>query len=76
MDPLILIDDAMAAFDARSQGISSHGINCSNAEDGIFELAFGVNAMPADALAHKVARASAGVVLVEYDRQDELLFQS
>ena len=30
---------------------------------------FGVNTMPADALAPKVARASAGMVLLVYDRQ-------
>ena len=32
--------------------------------------------MPADALAPKVARASAGMVLAVYNRQHVLLFQS
>ena len=36
---------------------------------------FGVNTMPADALAPKVARASADMVLVLLDRQHVLLFQ-
>ena len=37
-------------------------INSSDAGDRIFQL-YGVNTMPADALAPKVARASAGMVL-------------
>ena len=38
-------------------------VNSSNAGDGIVRL-LGANTMPADALAPKVARASAGIVLV------------
>ena len=37
---------------------------------------FGVNTMPADALALKVARVSAGMVLAMLDRQHAFLFQS
>ena len=37
---------------------------------------FGVNTMPADALAPKVARAPAGMVLAVKDEQHLLLFQS
>ena len=37
---------------------------------------FGVNTMPADAVAPKVARASADIVLTVQDRQYVLLFQS
>ena len=37
---------------------------------------FGVNNMPADALAPKVARASAGMVMAVLDRQHLLLFHS
>ena len=37
---------------------------------------FGVNTMPADALAPKLARASAAMVLAVYDRQHILLFHS
>ena len=36
---------------------------------------FGVNIMPADALAPKVASASAGMVSTVWDRQHVLLFQ-
>ena len=43
-------------------------INSSNAGDRIFRL-WRVKIMPADALAPKVARASVGMVLSEYDRQ-------
>ena len=49
--------------------------NSSDAEDGIIP-AFGVNTMPANALAPKVASASAGMVLAGQDRQHVLLFQS
>ena len=38
-------------------------INSTDAGDGMFWL-WGVNNMPADALAPKVARASAGMVMV------------
>ena len=47
----------------------------SDAGDGIFQLC-GVNNKPADALAPKVARPSAGMVLTVLDRQHLLLFQS
>ena len=40
--------------------------NSSDAEDGIFLLVG--NTMPADALASKVARASAGMALAVQDR--------
>ena len=36
---------------------------------------FGVNTMPADALAPKVTRASVGMSLAVWDRQHVLLFQ-
>ena len=36
----------------------------------------GVNTMPVDALAPKVARASAGMVLTVYDRHHELFLQT
>ena len=36
----------------------------------------GVNTMPADALAPKVARASAAMVLAVYDRQHALLLSN
>ena len=36
---------------------------------------FGINTMPADALVPKVTSASAGMVLVVYERQHVLLFQ-
>ena len=49
--------------------------NSLDASDGIFWL-WGVNAMPADSLAPKVARASAGMVLTVQDRQYVLLLQS
>ena len=39
-------------------------------------MAFGVNTMPADALAPKGDRVSAGMVLAMQDRQPVLLFQS
>ena len=39
-----------------------HGFNSSDAGDGIFRLC-GVNIMPGDALAPKVAIASSGMVL-------------
>ena len=38
--------------------------------------ALGSNTMPADALAPKVAKVSAGMVLAVQDRQHVLLFQS
>ena len=50
-------------------------LNSSDAGDGIFRL-WGVNTMSADALAPKVARASAGIVLPVLDRQHVLLFHS
>ena len=37
---------------------------------------FGVNTMPIDVLAPKIARASAGIILAVKDRQHVLLFQS
>ena len=50
-------------------------INSSDAGDGIFRF-WGVSTMPADALAPKVASASAGMLLAVYDRQHVCLFQS
>ena len=46
--------------------------NSSDAEDGIFLLVG--NTMPADALASKVARASAGMALAVQDRWHGLWF--
>ena len=52
-----------------------HHFNSSDAGDGITQLC-GVNTKSVDALAPKVARASAGMVLIVLDRQNALLFQS
>ena len=53
----------------------SQSVDSSDAGDGIFQLN-GVNTIPADALAPKVIRASAGMVLAVQDRQHILLLQS
>ena len=52
----------------------SECVNFSNA--GRWNIsAFGDNTMPADALAPKVIKASAGMILAVQDRQYALLFQ-
>ena len=51
------------------------GYNSSDAGDGIFQLC-GVITKSDDALAPKVARTSAGMVLIVSDRQHALLLQS
>ena len=56
-------------------GICGRNFNSSDAGDGILQLCE-VNTKPAGALAPKVARASAGMVLILLDRQHALLFQS
>ena len=60
--PLIWLDEVLSCW---TRWDTPADLNSSDAGDGIFWL-LGVNTMPADTLAPKVTRASAGMVLALY----------